>query len=41
MTLGKYLQSEQEQHFQVNLCGTVVKVQNTMKDLEKAVDYFT
>lgn len=34
---GKHLELQQQQHLQVNLCGTVVKVQNAMKDLEKTL----
>lgn len=41
ITLGKHLELRQQQHLQVNLCGTVVKIPSTMKDLEKTVEYFT
>lgn len=39
--LGKHLELPQQQHLQENLCGTGVKVQNPMKDLENTVEYFT
>lgn len=39
--LGKHLELQQQQHLQVNLCGTVVKAQNTIKDFKKSVEYFT
>lgn len=39
--LGEHLELRQQQHLQVNLCGTGVKVQNPMKDVEKTVEYFT